>query len=491
MALNKFFRFPFAVTGDKSAVPDDTQLSGDVSFEQGYGPDYARDPATDPLAKNIERDKMNQLLFDITTALREYQITGFPDFITSAQNGGTAYSYDQNAIVKYSGVLYISLVSSNTALPNDATKWALLPTPALLQQSAYTSAIAGGTADAITASFSPPITALPTAGTLALMVRANSANATNSPTFAPDGLTAKTIVKGNNLALAAGDIAGAGHWLDLQYDATLDKWVLQNPAKGISTIAPTQIQSVSASVAANALTVGLAATSLDFRNATLTNGTPNAAVSVGALSLVVPSGATLGTVNAVAARLALLVAYNAGTPVLCIANLAGGVNLDETTLISPTTISAGATSADVIYSASAVGAGSPFRVVGFVDISEATAGTWATAPTTVQGIGGQALAAMSSIGYGQTWQNVVGSRAFATTYYNTTGKPIFVIVGYLSTSGTATLTATINGIGTPIQTSAPTASAQSAGGILVPPGASYAVSVSPGTPTLSSWAELR
>lgn len=237
MALNKFFRFPFAVTGDKSAVPDDTQLSGDVSFEQGYGPDYARDPATDPLAKNIERDKMNQLLFDITTALREYQIMGTPDFITSAQNGGTAYSYDQNAIVKYSGVLYISLVSSNTALPNDATKWALLPTPALLQQSAYTSANAGGVVDAITASFTPAITALPSApGTISVLVRAGAANATTAPTFAPDGLTAKTIVKGNNQPLVAGDIAGAGHWLDLQYDATLDKWVLQNPATGIRQV---------------------------------------------------------------------------------------------------------------------------------------------------------------------------------------------------------------------------------------------------------------
>lgn len=91
-------------------------------------------------------------------------------------------------------------------------------------------ATAGGTANAITASFTPAISTL-TAG-MTLYIRAASANTTTSPTFTPNSgvVTAKTIVKGNNLALAAGDIAGDGHWIHLQYDATLDKWVLHNPA---------------------------------------------------------------------------------------------------------------------------------------------------------------------------------------------------------------------------------------------------------------------
>lgn len=92
---------------------------------------------------------------------------------------------------------------------------------------------AAGTADALTAAFTPAPHSWPDG--VPFFVRAASANATTTPTFAPDGLTAKTIVKGNNLALAAGDIAGAGHWLALQYDVTLDKWVLQNPANGIFT----------------------------------------------------------------------------------------------------------------------------------------------------------------------------------------------------------------------------------------------------------------
>lgn len=231
----KFFRLPFATTGDKTAVPDAVDSNGNVSYSQGYGFDYQRQK-TDPAAKNIERDKMNQIFFDMTTAIAELQSQGIPDYITSALNGGTAYSYGQYAIVKYSGALYISLVAANTALPSDATKWALLPTPALLQQSAYMSAAGAGTVDAITAAFTPAIAALPAApGTLSVFVRATGANTSTTPTFKADGTAAKTIVKGNNVALVAGDIAGAGHWLELQYDATLDKWVLQNPASGVTT----------------------------------------------------------------------------------------------------------------------------------------------------------------------------------------------------------------------------------------------------------------
>lgn len=92
-------------------------------------------------------------------------------------------------------------------------------------------AVAGGTADAITADFTPNVAL--TNGTT-VIVRAGSANTTTTPTFAPDNLTAKTIVKGNNLALVAGDIAGAGHWLELAWDSTLTKWVLLNPATGVA-----------------------------------------------------------------------------------------------------------------------------------------------------------------------------------------------------------------------------------------------------------------
>lgn len=97
-------------------------------------------------------------------------------------------------------------------------------------------AVAGGTADALTADLSPNI-ALTNGATV--IVRADAANTTATPTLNANALGAKTIVKGNNLALVAGDIAGAGHWLELQFDTVLDKWVLQNPFSQVVQIAST------------------------------------------------------------------------------------------------------------------------------------------------------------------------------------------------------------------------------------------------------------
>ena len=357
-----------------------------------------------------------------------------------------------------------------------------------LQGNACNISAAGGTADAITGSYTPGITALTNGMTL--YVRASSANATTTPTFTPASGTipAKTIVKGAGAALAAGDIAGGGHWIELQYDLTLDKWVLLNPATGVTAQTTyKQMAAITASVASNALTVGLNPATLDFRAPSLTNGVPNTRNIASALSLTVPSSATLGTVSGQAARLVLLAIDNAGTVELAIVNLAGGNNLDETTLISNTAISAAATSASVIYSTTAR-TNVPFRVVGFIDITEATAGTWATAPTTIQGQGGQALAALQSIGYGQTWQNVAASRAYGTTYYNTTGRPIFVAVSPLG-SGQA-LTASVNGL-VVAKVYSSTNSTDLPFFLIVPPGGSYVITVTAGAPTLDAWTELR
>ncbi len=118
----KFFKFPFALDGDRTDVPNAAQTDGTVSYDIGYGEQYQL-PSSDPDALKIERDKMNDLFFSITNALKELQSYGVPDFITSDLNGGTAFSYSENAIVRYSGSVYISLADTNTALPIDGSKW--------------------------------------------------------------------------------------------------------------------------------------------------------------------------------------------------------------------------------------------------------------------------------------------------------------------------------------------------------------------------------
>ena len=113
---------------------------------------------------------------------------------------------------------------------------------ALMQRQAASISVAGGTADAITAAYTPVIGAL--VNGMTLHVRAASVNTTAAPTFTPasPAIAAKAIVKGNNLPLVAGDIAGAGHWLELRYDATLDKWVIANPATGVLVVSVASIQ---------------------------------------------------------------------------------------------------------------------------------------------------------------------------------------------------------------------------------------------------------
>ena len=248
------------------------------------------------------------------------------------------------------------------------------------------------------------------------------------------------------------------------------------------------IQPITASVGASALTCTLNPTILNFRNTPLTSGAINTRTVATAISLVVPSTATLGCLSSSATyttdRLVLLALDNAGTVELAIVNLAGGNNLDETTLISTTALSITSDSANVVYSTTAR-TSLPFRVVGQITLpAQATAGTWASAPSTIQGMGGQALAAMGSLGYGQTWQDVSASRVINTTYYNSTGKPIQVMIQWTSTSATATMT--INGLSSGIF-SYSNGGQTGAGAIciIIPNGNSYS------TNHFSEWLELR
>lgn len=91
----------------------------------------------------------------------------------------------------------------------------------------------GGTVDAITATFTPTFASLAASAGIVLAIPLTGANATTTPTLAIDGLTAKTIVKSSNTALAAGDIPGADFVGLFVYDQSLDKFQLINPGSNI------------------------------------------------------------------------------------------------------------------------------------------------------------------------------------------------------------------------------------------------------------------
>jgi predicted HAD superfamily phosphohydrolase YqeG len=92
---------------------------------------------------------------------------------------------------------------------------------------------------------------------------------------------------------------------------------------------------------------------------------------------------------------------------------------------------------------------------------------------------------MSSLGYGQTWQVVTGSRSLATTYYNTTGKPISVAF-YAQGVGSANNTIIV--AGTTITTVFSGAAAQATVTFVVPISQSYSVGAGA---AITTWSELR
>lgn len=91
-------------------------------------------------------------------------------------------------------------------------------------------AAGGGTAQAQTATFTTAITLTLVDG-LEVCWKPSNANSGAAPTFAPNGLTAHTIVKAGGAALVASDLITTQQACAI-YNSTGTQWELQNPATG-------------------------------------------------------------------------------------------------------------------------------------------------------------------------------------------------------------------------------------------------------------------
>jgi hypothetical protein len=283
--------------------------------------------------------------------------------------------------------------------------------------------------------------------------------------------TTNNITGGVSTTLAAGDMVFYQNISGVVYGLIIKQ-------SGRAVIETDKIQSISASIAANAITVSASALTLDFRSETLTSGIIST-VSGTPASLVIASTDSFGLTTAFGnQRLAILAINNAGTIELAASALYGGVNLDETGTI--TTAATSTTAAGI--KANAARTTKAYRVIGFIDATFTTAVGWGSLAI-IQGYGGQAFSAMSSLGYGQTWQDLTGSRALSTTYYNTTGRPIMVLISLSIGAGAGA--ATVNGVAigsTDVATGTVTPIS-----FIVPTGASYSYA----NDAISKWAELR
>lgn len=158
--------------------------------------------------------------------------------------------------------------------------------------------------------------------------------------------------------------------------------------RGVNTYSNGQIV---CSVDSNALTIALKGkdgndpsssnpVKIGFRSATSTDGSYIIRTITSALSMVVSSGSTLGTVSAVSSLLKVYAIDNAGTVVLGVIN--GGLSEE---IVQSSTAEGGAGAADtagVLYTTSAQ-TNKAVRCIANLLVTEVTAGTWATAPSNV------------------------------------------------------------------------------------------------------------
>jgi hypothetical protein len=143
---------------------------------------------------------------------------------------------------------------------------------------------------------------------------------------------------------------------------------------------------ISNSVGASALTIalkqsdgssdcssGTSACKIGFRSSTVTSGAYNQRSVTAALSLTIPSGATMGHTSAVDQDLFLYALDNAGTVELAVASQW----LDDSKVYSTTALSAASDNYYVLYSTTAR-TSVPIRLIGKAISNQATAGTWAS-----------------------------------------------------------------------------------------------------------------
>jgi hypothetical protein len=150
---------------------------------------------------------------------------------------------------------------------------------------------------------------------------------------------------------------------------------------------------LAASVASSALTIalkqsdgstdpssGASAVKIGFRSSTATSGAYNQRSVTGALSVVVSSGSTLGHASGVTHYIYVYALDNAGTVELGVCS-----SLLDESAVQTSVAEGGAGAADnaqTLYSTTAR-TGVPVRLIGRLKVSEATAGTWATAPSEI------------------------------------------------------------------------------------------------------------
>lgn len=226
----KLFTKPFGVAGDKTPIPNGTQVDGTVSYETGFGADYERQLGVDPAAKNIGRQTFNELMFDATTSLQEMQ-AGFGTSVYSltlaqALPGG---GYPKGALIpRLAGDgFWLCTTAANTSNPDTGgAGWVQLAT----QGSFY--AIDTGIANAYSCVFSPALAVRSEAQALTVRVKTTNTGAST----VNDGLGTVPLVGLAQAALQGGELTANGVAV-LQWVAAIASYVVVYTTGGAMQVA--------------------------------------------------------------------------------------------------------------------------------------------------------------------------------------------------------------------------------------------------------------
>jgi len=216
----------FANSGTKNTIPDTAPGSDDgfANYPNGFPVSNSIDPALG--GSYVKRADFNGAMYDVTSILKD-------------QAHGLIYAYDATYATAISGYpvaailskvggvgFWLNTTAGNATNPDTGGAGWVDFSPKSIQNNLNNHATAGGSADAITATYAPAYAAW--IDGMTFFVKLTAANTTTTPTVSPNGLTAKTIVKGGGTALSVGDQA-VGMIAEYKYNSTLDKVILQNP----------------------------------------------------------------------------------------------------------------------------------------------------------------------------------------------------------------------------------------------------------------------
>jgi len=122
MTTPLYYTYPFGQNADDlTSIPMSPAGDGSVSYYYGWTDPYEYDLLTNPSALPIPRGQMNQLFFDITNNLQEYQQYGSPQWVT-----GNTVAYPQYARVYFGGKVYENQVAANTVTPGTDASWVVI-----------------------------------------------------------------------------------------------------------------------------------------------------------------------------------------------------------------------------------------------------------------------------------------------------------------------------------------------------------------------------